>query len=117
MAWIFVQKEMLDKAHIILVEGCKVGSHDTMKKNLERLANNRIREFSNAGLGDEWFALFLEAPKMQIKRQQHPGKFGKPFQSQIIITRNQCGSECFCVVKKHVLKSDYFSTKIFKRGK
>ena len=79
MAWIFVQKEMLDKAHIILVEGCKVGSHDTMKKNLERLANNRIREFSNAGLGDEWFALFLEAPKMQIKRQQHPGKFGKPF--------------------------------------
>lgn len=79
MAWIFVQKEMLDKAHIILVEGCKVGSHDTMKKNLERLANNRIREFSNTGLGDEWFALFLEAPKMQIKRQQHPGKFGKPF--------------------------------------
>lgn len=79
MAWIYVQKEMLDKAHITLVEGCKVGSHDTMKRNLERLANNRIREFSNAGLGDEWYALFLETPKMQVKRQQHPGKFGRPF--------------------------------------
>lgn len=79
MAWIYVQKEMLDKAHITLVEGCKAGSHDTMKKNLERLANNRMREFSNAGLGDEWYALFLETPKMQIKRQQHPGKFGRPF--------------------------------------
>lgn len=79
MAWIYVKKDMLDKAHITLVEGCKVGSHDTMKKNLERLANNKIKEFSNAGLGEEWYALFLEAPKMQMKRQQHPNKFGRPF--------------------------------------
>ncbi len=79
MAWIYVQKEMVDDAHKTLVEGCKASSHDTMKKNLERLANNRMREFSNAGLGDEWYALFLETPKMQIKRQQHPSKFGRPF--------------------------------------
>lgn len=79
MAWIYVQKDMIDKAHVTLVEGCKAGSHDTMKKNLERLANNRMREFSNAGLGEEWYALFLETPKMQVKRQQHPSKFGRPF--------------------------------------
>lgn len=79
MAWIYVQKEMVDKAHKTLVDGCKAGSHDTMKKNLERLSNNRMREFSNTGLGDEWYALFLESPKMQVKRQQHPGKFGRPF--------------------------------------
>ena len=33
------------------------------------LANNRVAHFSNAGLGEQWYALMLEEPKV---RQQRP---------------------------------------------
>jgi hypothetical protein len=41
----------------------------TIKQNLEHLANNRINQFTNAGLGDEWYALHLEQPKVKTQRQ------------------------------------------------
>jgi hypothetical protein len=42
------------------------------------LANNRVGHFSNAGMGDEWYALHLEQPKVKMQRQR-PHAFGRPF--------------------------------------
>lgn len=68
-AWILVQKKDLDGAHKVLIEACEKMENDTVKKNREHLANNRIGQFSNAGLGDEWYALHLEQPKVRMQRQ------------------------------------------------
>ncbi len=78
MAWIYVKNEMPEKAHTLLIKGCDDNENETLKRNKERLANNKVREFSNANFGDEWFALFLEQPKIQTRRQM-PRMDGRPF--------------------------------------
>lgn len=78
MAWILVQKKEDAEAHKLLLEAAKQTENETVKRNLERLQNNRAREFSNAGLGDEWYALHLEQPKVNVRRQQ-PRFHGRPF--------------------------------------
>jgi len=68
-SWILVQKNDLDGAHKVLIQACEKMENDTIKKNREHLANNRVGHFSNAGLGDEWYALHLEQPKVRMQRQ------------------------------------------------
>jgi len=76
-SWILVQKNDLDGAHKVLIQACEKMENDTIKKNRENLANNRVGHFSNAGLGDEWYALHLEEPKVRMQRQS---KFsGRPY--------------------------------------
>jgi len=70
-AWILLQKKDVDGAHKVLVEACEKMESDTLKKNREHLANNRVGHFSNAGLGDEWYALHLEEPKVKMQRQRY----------------------------------------------
>ena len=77
MAWIYVQNQNADEAHKILIDATKNTENETIKKNRDRLANNKLREFSNVGLGDLWYALLLETPKIQTRRQQ--GFSGRPF--------------------------------------
>lgn len=76
-AWILVQKKDLDGAHKVLIEACEKMENETLKRNREHLANNRVGHFSNAGLGDEWYALHLEEPKIKMQRQPQFG--GRPF--------------------------------------
>ena len=78
MAWIYVKNGDEAKAHATLVKACENNENDTLKKNLDRLANGKIKEFSNANLGDEWYALFLEEPKMRVERRM-PRADGRPF--------------------------------------
>lgn len=78
MAWIYVQEKRDGDAHALLVKACKDNEHDTLKRNRDRLANQRMREFSNAGLADQWYALYLETPKMQTRRVM-PRADGRPF--------------------------------------
>lgn len=76
-SWILVQQKRIDDAHRILIEGCEKCENQTLKNNRECLANNRIAHFSNAGFGDEWYALMLEEPKIRMQRQHQ--RFGRPF--------------------------------------
>ncbi len=76
-AWILVQRKDLDGAHKVLIEACGKMENETLKRNREHLANNRVGQFSNAGLGDEWYALHLEEPKIKMQRQ--PAFGGRPF--------------------------------------
>lgn len=76
-SWILVQRGDIDGAHKVLIEACEKAENDTLKKNREHLANNRVGHFSNAGFGDEWYALHLEQPKVKMQRQSRFS--GRPF--------------------------------------
>lgn len=81
MSWIYVREGKIDEAFKLLDKGCKdnsvvEGPASTLKRNHDLLANNRVKEFSNAGFGDAWYALFLEEPKVRYERRA-PNRFGR----------------------------------------
>lgn len=76
-SWMLVQRGDLAGAQKILVRACEKAENETLKRNREHLANNRVGHFSNAGLGEEWYALGLEEPKVKMQRQRNPS--GRPF--------------------------------------
>ena len=78
MAWVHMQAGEVDAAHKLLIQACRDNEHDTLKRNRDKLANDRPREFSNAGLGDQWYAMFLEEPKIKQRRVM-PRMDGRPF--------------------------------------
>jgi len=69
MAWIYVQRNDLDKANKVLIEASEKTENDIIKRNREHLANNHAAQFSNTGLGDEWYGFHLEQPKVKQQRQ------------------------------------------------
>lgn len=68
-SWILVQRGETDRAFKALTQALKKSDNETLKKNHEALMNNRVLHFNNSGLGDQWYALHLEEPKI---RQQRP---------------------------------------------
>lgn len=69
MSWIEVQKGDVDGAFKTLTEALKKSDNETLKRNHEALMNNRVGHFSNSGIGDQWYALLLEEPKVHTQRQ------------------------------------------------
>lgn len=67
-SWILVNKGEIDAAHKVLVKALEKTDNEFIKRNCEHLANNRITQFSNAGLGEQWYSLFLEEPKVRQQR-------------------------------------------------
>ena len=83
MSWIYVRKGRTDDAYALLEKACQdnsvdEGPNETLKRNRDALANNRVKQFSNAGFGDQWYALFLEEPRIRYERRPPPrfGRFG-----------------------------------------
>ena len=68
-SWILVKRELIDEAFKALTAALKNSDNETLKQNHEHLMNNRVAHFSNSGLGDQWYSLLLEEPKV---RQQRP---------------------------------------------
>ncbi|MCL1920035.1 MAG: hypothetical protein FWG50_02990 [Kiritimatiellaeota bacterium] len=68
-AWILVQRNDPGEANKVLLEASKKMESDVVKSNLAALANNRLNQFTNAALGEEWYALHLEQPKVKTQRQ------------------------------------------------
>ena len=80
MSWVYMQQGEADKARLLLIKGKDVTGDETLTRNLEMLANNKDKSFSNAGLADEWYGLYLEnppAPKQQKMRGN--GRSGRMF--------------------------------------
>lgn len=73
--WILVKKGEIDKAIKILAEAKESTDNETLAKNWEHLANGRVKKFSNAGLGEQWYALYLEEPKIKQQRQRGQRRF------------------------------------------
>jgi len=69
-SWILVERGLVDDAFKALTEALKHSDDATLKRNHEQLMNNRVAHFSNSGLGDQWYSLFLEEPKVKMQRQR-----------------------------------------------
>ncbi len=69
-SWILVKRGDIDGAFKALVRALEKSDNETLKANRDVLANNRVAHFTNNGLGDPWFALHLEEPKMHQQRQR-----------------------------------------------
>ena len=68
MSWMQVQKGDADGAFKTLTEALKKSDNATLKQNHENLMNNRVAHFSNSGIGDQWYSLLLEEPKVRMQR-------------------------------------------------
>ena len=70
MSWMQVKRGDTDGAFKTLTEALKKSDNATLKQNHEILMNNRVAHFSNAGIGDQWYSLLLEEPKVRMQRQR-----------------------------------------------
>ena len=70
MSWMQVQKGDADGAFKTLTEALKKSDNETLKHNHEQLMNNRVAHFSNSGIGEQWYSLQLEEPKVHAQRQR-----------------------------------------------
>lgn len=71
-AWSLVQRGDIPAAHAVLVRAASKMENETINRNRDNLANNRVKHFSNSGLGDEWYALGLEEPRIKMQRPRGP---------------------------------------------
>ena len=69
-SWILVKRGEVDAAFKALVHALEKSDNETLKANRDQLANNRVAHFSNTALGDQWYALHLEEPKVHQQRQR-----------------------------------------------
>jgi len=80
MTWIYMKQGETEKARQLLLKAKENTADPVFARNWELLSNLKEKKFSNAGLGDEWFGLYLEnppAPKQQRVRGNQRG--GRPF--------------------------------------
>ncbi len=70
MSWMQVQKGETDAAFKTLTEALKKSDNETLKHNHEALMNNRVAHFSNSGIGDQWYSLLLEEPRVRTQRRR-----------------------------------------------
>ena len=70
MSWIQVRRGDAEGAFKTLTEALKRSDDATLKFNHEQLMNNRVAHFSNAGIGDPWYSLLLEEPRVRTQRQR-----------------------------------------------
>ena len=68
--WILVRRNEIDVAFKALNAALEKSDNEVLKANREHLANNRVAHFTNTALGDPWFALLLEEPKVHQPRQR-----------------------------------------------
>lgn len=62
--------ELVDRAFKALGDALKKSDDATLKRNHEALMNNRVPQFNNSGLGDQWYALHLEEPRIRTQRRR-----------------------------------------------
>jgi len=78
MSWIFMKEGEPEKARQLLIKAKDVTGHETFTQNWERLSNDKAKNFSNAGLGDEWYGLYLENPptpkQQRMRGNPHKGR-------------------------------------------
>ena len=69
-AWIKLKQQNAPAALAALRAASKLSDHQVLLDNLNKLANDRKKDFSNAGFGEQWYALALEEYKPKPIRQK-----------------------------------------------
>ncbi len=64
-AWILVKRKDVDRALEVLTNAKEKIDDEIIQRNWQNVANNKIHLFSNAGLGEQWYALHLDKPPKQ----------------------------------------------------
>ena len=75
-AWILVKREQVDKALEVLIAAKKKTDNPTILENWDKLVNGKVKQFSNSGLGEMWYALNLEEPKIKAQKQRQNRRGG-----------------------------------------
>lgn len=74
--WALMKRKQYDEALEVLSEARDKTESEVILRNWEAVANQKYKQFSNQGLGEQWFALHLEPPpKARASRGQmksHP---------------------------------------------
>jgi tetratricopeptide (TPR) repeat protein len=79
LSWIYVKQGKTDEAFQLLLKGKEATGDDTLANNYIHLSNNKIKLFSNSGLGDEWYGLYLENPPAPKQKRVRANPKGRPF--------------------------------------
>lgn len=74
-AWIKLKTNEPAKATAALVAARKYSDNATLVENCDRLVNGKFQLFSNDGLGEQWYSLYLEEKKVKPIRQNRPRMF------------------------------------------
>ena len=74
-AWILLKQNKVQEAVDVLLAAKNKSDHPVVVENFERLANGKVKQFSNSGFGDLWFALGLEEVKVKAQKQKMPRPF------------------------------------------
>ena len=69
-SWILVKRDDTKKAIEVLIASKKRCDHEVLNTNWERLVNGKVKNFSNAALGEMWYMLHLEEPKVKTQRMR-----------------------------------------------
>ena len=69
-SWMLVKRGEIEEAIKVLLKGKKVTDNEAIAKNWEHLVNGRLKKFSNADIGDQWYSLYLEEPKATKPKQK-----------------------------------------------
>ena len=70
MSWIELKRGDGDAAFKTLTEALRKSDNEVLKFNHEQLMNNRPAHFTNSRLGDQWYSLYLEEPKVHMQHQR-----------------------------------------------
>ena len=84
-AWMLVRKKQLEAALKVLVDGKAATDDEVLTENWEHVVNGRLGQYSNAALGEPWYALLLEEPKQPkptMIRQQQGSRPGPRWRSR-----------------------------------
>ncbi len=75
-AWLLVKQNRIDAAVEALDRGKEKTSDPVIAQNWDHLVNNQLKRFSFAGLGEQWYALGMEAPPQARPPRQPQAQFG-----------------------------------------
>ncbi len=67
-AWIKLKQDDPKAALDALNASIKKSDSPVLLANRDRIANGKLKQFSNAQLGDAWYGLYLEEPKIRQQR-------------------------------------------------
>ncbi|HEY5653985.1 MAG TPA: hypothetical protein VIR63_06425 [Pontiella sp.] len=80
MSWVYVKTDRVEEARQMLLKAKDKTHNETLTFNWERLSNDKPKSFSNEGLGEEWYGLYLEnPPQPKQQRVRAGGKGRRPF--------------------------------------
>ena len=67
-SWILVKEEKYELASAVLAQAKNRLDNPVLNANRENLVNGKVKHFSNANLGETWYSLYLEEPKIKQQR-------------------------------------------------